>query len=59
MAHSLGMKVVAEGVETEAQRSFLANDGCDQMQGYLLSKPVAADACGAWLSRVPPVRAVA
>jgi len=45
MAHSLGLKVVAEGVETEEQRRFLAAHGCDQMQGYLLSRPVPAADC--------------
>jgi diguanylate cyclase (GGDEF)-like protein/PAS domain S-box-containing protein len=45
MAHSLGLKVVAEGVETEAQRAFLAAQNCDQMQGYLLSRPLPADEC--------------
>ncbi|HYD55741.1 MAG TPA: bifunctional diguanylate cyclase/phosphodiesterase, partial [Burkholderiales bacterium] len=50
MAHSLGMKVVAEGVETEAQRAFLQSRGCDQMQGYLLSRPVPAPACSAFLA---------
>ncbi len=49
MAHSLGLKVVAEGVETQAQRDFLADNCCDQMQGYLLSRPLPADQCVAYL----------
>ena len=42
MAHSLKLKVVAEGVETEAQRAFLKEHGCDEFQGYLISRPVEA-----------------
>ncbi len=42
MAHKLGMKVIAEGVETEAQRQILLAAGCDYGQGYLFSKPVDA-----------------
>ncbi len=42
MAHRLGIKVVAEGVETEEQRRLLAQSKCDFAQGYLFSKPVAA-----------------
>lgn len=45
LAHSLELQVVAEGVETDDQLQFLASQGCDQIQGFLLSKPVAADAC--------------
>jgi EAL domain-containing protein (putative c-di-GMP-specific phosphodiesterase class I) len=40
MAHNLGMDVIAEGVETEAQRTFLELHGCWRYQGYLFSKPV-------------------
>jgi diguanylate cyclase (GGDEF)-like protein/PAS domain S-box-containing protein len=43
MAHKLGMKVVAEGVETQAQREFLIQAGCDFGQGYLFSSPLDAD----------------
>ena len=40
LARSLNMKVLAEGVETEAQRDFLRANGCDAIQGYLFSKPL-------------------
>jgi EAL domain-containing protein (putative c-di-GMP-specific phosphodiesterase class I) len=40
MAHSLGLKVVAEGVETHDQLKFMRQHGCDAMQGYYLSKPL-------------------
>ncbi len=43
LAHNLRLKVVAEGVETEEQRKFLADLECDFIQGYLLSEPVPAD----------------
>ncbi|KAB2968715.1 EAL domain-containing protein [Zoogloea sp.] len=49
MAASLGIQVVAEGVETEAQVHFLKRHGCDQLQGYLLSRPLAPDDFAAWL----------
>jgi diguanylate cyclase (GGDEF)-like protein len=39
LAHSLGIAVVAEGVETEAQRTFLQQCGCDLLQGYAISRP--------------------
>ncbi|MDM9654109.1 EAL domain-containing protein [Pseudomonas wenzhouensis] len=43
LGHSLGMQIVAEGVETEAQRDFLKFKGCDIAQGFLYSKPLGAD----------------
>jgi diguanylate cyclase (GGDEF)-like protein/PAS domain S-box-containing protein len=42
MAHSLNLRVVAEGVETEAQRRFLENHGCDEFQGFLVSAAIGA-----------------
>ncbi len=46
MANSLGMRTIAEGVETEGQLGFLRMNGCALVQGYLVSPPVAADAIG-------------
>jgi len=43
MAHKLGIKVIAEGVETEVQRQLLADSKCDFAQGYLFSRPVPAE----------------
>ena len=43
MAHSLHLKTVAEGVENEQQLKILADAKCDEIQGYLISKPLPAD----------------
>ena len=42
IAHSFGLRVLAEGVETEAQRELLSTLDCDDMQGFLFSRPLAA-----------------
>lgn len=49
LGHSLGLELVAEGVETEAQRAFLTHLGCDVLQGYLYSKPMPFDETLAYL----------
>ena len=49
MASSLGMRTVAEGVETQEQLDFLRERGCHAMQGYLLSRPLAAPQFEAFL----------
>ncbi|MEH6356968.1 MAG: bifunctional diguanylate cyclase/phosphodiesterase [Marinobacter sp.] len=49
LAHNLGIQVVAEGVETTDQLSFLRQHGCDIAQGYLISRPIPADQLDQWL----------
>jgi diguanylate cyclase (GGDEF)-like protein len=50
MAHKLGMTVVAEGIETRHQLEFLRANGCDFCQGYLFSRPLAAEPFAAFLA---------
>ena len=47
MAHKLGLRVVAEGVETVAQSNLLELAGCDFAQGYIYAQPMPAEAFGA------------
>ena len=46
MAHALGMKTIAEGVETKEQLDFLKQQGCDEYQGFYCSKPLPPDKLG-------------
>ena len=57
MAHSLQLRVVAEGVETEEQRDELVHLGCDELQGYLFAKPMAAASLAMWAEGDGPAAA--
>jgi diguanylate cyclase (GGDEF)-like protein len=49
LAHNLGLRVVAEGVEDEVTRDLLAQMGCDKLQGFLVSRPLPEDRLEGWL----------
>ena len=51
LGHQLGLRIVAEGVENAAQYRFLRHNGCDEMQGYLFGRPMAADEFAGLLTR--------
>ena len=53
MGHSLGLHVVAEGVERRDQLEFLRREGCDEYQGYHFAKPMAETALTALLTQTP------
>ena len=55
LAHKLGLEVVAEGVETEAQLKYLLSIGCEKIQGYLISRPLPADQAEAFIRAAPPL----
>ena len=57
MAHSLRLRVVAEGVETEQQRDELVRLGCDELQGYLFAKPMTASSLALWAEGDGPAAA--
>ncbi|MFP5428534.1 MAG: EAL domain-containing protein, partial [Gammaproteobacteria bacterium] len=49
LGHALGFRITAEGIETQEQYDFLRNAGCNQGQGYLMARPMPAQALQAWL----------
>lgn len=51
MSHALGLRVVAEGVETEEQQAFLLDAGCDTLQGYRICRPITDTQFADWLRR--------
>ena len=57
MAKALGLEVIAEGIENEAQRATISREGCDYYQGFLRAKPLSAIAFAALASRLPGNRA--
>ena len=53
MGQGLHLNVIAEGIETEAERDTLRELGCDSMQGYFASKPLHGEALQKWLDQLP------
>jgi diguanylate cyclase (GGDEF)-like protein len=58
LAHALGLRVVAEGVETESQRDVLLALGCDELQGYLFARPMPASLLVDWVMGQKPENAL-
>jgi diguanylate cyclase len=58
LAHSLGLRMVAEGVESQAALTELIRHGCDQAQGYFISRPLPAAELDHWLEQLEPTRII-
>ncbi|MFP3541651.1 EAL domain-containing protein, partial [Pseudomonas sp. SIMBA_044] len=58
LGKSLGMQVIAEGVETLEQEAYVISEGCHEGQGYLYSKPLAARELSAYLKQAQRTRAL-
>jgi EAL domain-containing protein (putative c-di-GMP-specific phosphodiesterase class I)/GGDEF domain-containing protein len=58
LAHSLGLRAIAEGVETDEQLTLLRGMGCDFAQGYLISRPTDLESLTAWLGAYVPIAPV-
>jgi EAL domain-containing protein (putative c-di-GMP-specific phosphodiesterase class I) len=58
LAQALGLKVVAEGVETEAQHQILRAFGCHELQGFLFARPMSAAALSAWATEDDSTRGI-
>jgi EAL domain-containing protein (putative c-di-GMP-specific phosphodiesterase class I) len=56
LAHNLGLGIVAEGVEDQATADLLRDLGCDEMQGYLIAKPLEPSVLETWLATRPAAR---
>ncbi|MOA32083.1 Phytochrome-like protein cph2 [compost metagenome] len=62
LAHALGLRVVAEGVETSGQRDVLRGMHCDELQGFFFARPMSADSLLAWTqgeTQADPAEAIA
>jgi EAL domain-containing protein (putative c-di-GMP-specific phosphodiesterase class I) len=57
LGHTLGLRVVAEGVETEREAQTLRMAGCDELQGFLFTRALPAEALVSWLARRVPQQA--
>ncbi|HTN64831.1 MAG TPA: EAL domain-containing protein [Burkholderiaceae bacterium] len=58
LGHNMGLRVVAEGIESDTALQLLARMGCDQGQGYFISRPMPADQFLGWLKRSVPPQAI-